>query len=276
MLKERVATAIALLGVFLAALFLLPTRQFAIPIAVVVGLGAFEWAALTKVGRAGRYAYSAAAIAIFSAVVWGWQAIDPSRREVAMLYAPSAAFWLLAVPFFLARASAVKSRPLALLVGLLVVVPAGLAVVSVHSIAPHILLMLLGFVWIADIAAFFAGRAFGKRKLAPRISPGKSWEGALGALVATTIYAIICVMVLPQLRGVVKGALWAACVGIAALLWALSIMGDLFESLVKRQAGAKDSGTLLPGHGGVLDRIDSITSTLPVAALLFYAISGGP
>lgn len=276
MLKERIATAIVLLGVFLAALFLLPTRQFAILVAVVVALGSFEWAALTKLARTGRYAYAAVATAIFATVVWGFQAIDPSRREVAMLYAPSAAFWLVFVPFFLARASAVRSKPLALVIGVLVVVPAGLSVVSMHSIAPHILLMLLTFIWIADIAAFFAGRAFGKRKLAPRISPGKSWEGALGALVATTIYAIICVMVLPQLSGVVKGGLWVACVGIAALLWALSVMGDLFESLVKRQAGAKDSGTLLPGHGGVLDRIDSITSTLPVAALLFYAISGGP
>ena len=164
----------------------------------------------------------------------------------------------------------------ALIVGILVVVPAGLSVVSMHSIAPLVLLMLLALVWIADIAAYFVGRAIGKHKLAPRISPGKSWEGALGALVATSIYAIICAMLMPQLSVIVKGGLWVVCLGIAVLLWALSIMGDLFESLVKRQAGVKDSGTLLPGHGGILDRIDSITSTLPVSALLFYVISGGP
>lgn len=276
MLKERVATAIVLLGGLLAALFLLPTRQFAIPVAGIVALGAFEWASLAKVGRAGRYAYAAFAAILFGAIVWGFQAIDPSRREVALIYAVPAAFWLLVVPIWLARGWGMPSKSIALIVGILVVIPAGLAVVSLHSIAPYVVLMLLAFVWIADIAAYFVGRAIGKRKLAPSISPGKSWEGALGALAATSIYAIICAMVLPQLSVIVKGGLWVMCLAIAALLWALSIAGDLFESLLKRRAGVKDSGTLLPGHGGVLDRIDSITSTLPVAALLFYLIVGGP
>jgi phosphatidate cytidylyltransferase len=276
MLKERIATAIVLLGGFLAALFLLPTRQFAIPVAVIVALGAFEWAALAKTARAGRYGYAAIAAALFGAIVWGFQAIDPSRGEVALIYAVPAAFWMLIVPIWLARGWEMNSKPVALIVGMLVVVPAGLSVVSLHSIGPLVVLLLLAFVWIADISAYFVGRAIGKRKLAPAISPGKSWEGALGALAATSIYAIICAMVLPQLSVIVKGGLWILCLVIAALLWALSIAGDLFESLVKRRAGVKDSGTLLPGHGGVLDRIDSITSTLPVAALLFYLMTGGP
>ena len=276
MLKERVATAIVLLGGFLAALFLLPTRQFAIPLAGIVALGAFEWASLAKVARAGRYGYSAFATSLFGAIVWGFQAIDPSRREVALIYAVPTAFWMLVVPIWLARGWGMPSKSVALIVGILVVVPAGLSVVSLHSIAPLIVLLLLAFVWIADIAAYFVGRAIGRRKLAPSISPGKSWEGALGALAATSIYVIICAMVLPQLSVIVKGGLWVVCLVIAALLWALSIAGDLFESLIKRRAGVKDSGTLLPGHGGVLDRIDSITSTLPVAALLFYLITGGP
>ena len=276
MLKERIATAIVLLGIFLAALFLLPTRQFAILVAGIVSLAAFEWATLAKFARSARYGYSAFATALFAIVVWGFQEIDPSRGEVALIYAPCAFFWLLVVPYWLARGSTFRSKAGALIVGILVVVPAGLSVVSMHSIAPLVLLMLLALVWIADIAAYFVGRAIGKHKLAPRISPGKSWEGALGALVATSIYAIICAMLMPQLSVIVKGGLWVVCLGIAVLLWALSIMGDLFESLVKRQAGVKDSGTLLPGHGGILDRIDSITSTLPVSALLFYVISGGP
>ncbi len=276
MLKERVATAIVLLGGFLAALFLLPTRQFAIPVAAIVALGAFEWASLAKVGRAGRYVYAALAIVLFGAIVWGFQAIDPSRREVALIYAVPAAFWMLVVPVWLSRGWGMPSKSIALIVGVLVVIPAGLAVVSLHSISPYVVLMLLAFVWIADIAAYFVGRAIGRRKLAPSISPGKSWEGALGALAATVIYVIICVIVVPQLSVIVKGWAWIMCLVIAALLWALSIAGDLFESLLKRRAGVKDSGTLLPGHGGVLDRIDSITSTLPVAALLFYLIVGGP
>ncbi len=275
MLKERIATAVVLLGVFLAALFLLSTRYFAILVAGVVAVGAFEWATLSKAGKASRYAYAAASVGIFAAVVWGIQAIDPSRREVAMVYALSAFFWVLVVPFWLVRGLTIRSKAAALAVGVVVVLPAGLSVVSLHSIAPHILLMVLAFVWIADIAAYFAGRAFGKHKLAPRISPGKTWEGAAGALVATMIYAMICAMVLPQLSVVVKGGLWLVWLGVAALLWGLSIVGDLFESLVKRQAGVKDSGTLLPGHGGVLDRIDSITSTAPVSALLVYMIAGG-
>lgn len=275
MLKERVATAIVLLGVLLAALFLLPTRQFAILVACIVSLASYEWAALAKLPKAARYAYSAFATAVFAAVVWGFQAIDPSRREVAAIYALCALFWFTAAPFWLARGATLRSSAASVALGILIIVPTGLAVVSIHSIGPHILLMLLAFVWIADIAAFFVGRAIGKHKLAPRISPGKSWEGAAGALAATSIYAIICAMLLPQLVVIVNGALWVVYLGFAVLLWALSIVGDLFESLLKREAVVKDSGTLLPGHGGVLDRIDSITSTLPVSALIFYLVSGG-
>jgi phosphatidate cytidylyltransferase len=276
MLKERILTAIILLGVFLSALFLLPTRQFAIPVAGIVGLGAFEWASLAKASRTGRYAFATVCVALFSVVVWGFQSIDPSRHEVAAIYALSALFWILAVPFVLARALRLGSPPILFIVGVIVVVPAGLSVVSLHSIAPHVLLMVLALVWIADIAAYFAGRAFGKHKLAPTISPGKTWEGAAGALVATMIYAIICIVASPQLSATVKGSLWVVCLVAAGLLCAVSILGDLFESLMKRQAGVKDSGTLLPGHGGVLDRIDSITSMAPTAALLFYLAAGGP
>ncbi len=277
MLKERIATAIVLLGVFLAALLALPTRQFAILVAAVVALGAVEWAALAGIGRPGRYVFSALATALFGSAVWIFQAIDPSRREVALVFAISAAFWVFLVPYWLSRGLGVvfRSKAASLAIGLVVVLPTGIAVVSLHSIAPVMLLALLAFVWIADIAAFFVGRKYGRHKLAPRISPGKSWEGAVGALVATVIYAIICAMVLPQLSIIARGGLWFACVAAACVLWALSIMGDLFESLVKRQAGVKDSGTLLPGHGGVLDRIDSLTSTLPVSALFFYPMTAG-
>ena len=231
------------------------------------------WVPLAKLTRAGRYAYAAVATAIFAAVVWGFQAIDPSRREVAMLYAPSAAFWLVFVPFFLARASAVKSRPLAFLVGLLVVVPAGLSVVSMHSIAPHILLMLLAFIWIADIAAFFAGRAFGKRKLALSISPGKSWEGVWSGMLGVMLLAVLWLAI--DRSGLVDSAsLYTRLLkthGIVGLvmvlifLSAMSVVGDLVESLVKRSAGAKDSSGLLPGHGGVLDRVDALLPVFPLA-----------
>jgi phosphatidate cytidylyltransferase len=152
----------------------------------------------------------------------------------------------------------------------MVVIPAGLAMVSLHFLAPMALLQLLALIWMADSAAYFTGRAFGRHKLAPGISPGKTWEGVAGAFAGTLIYAIICAVATPAISGALHGVSWFAYLGIAVLLCALSIVGDLFESLVKRQAMVKDSGTLLPGHGGVLDRIDSITSTLPVATLIIY------
>jgi len=123
-------------------------------------------------------------------------------------------------------------------------------------------LLVLILVWIADTAAYFVGRAWGRRKLAPAISPGKTWEGAAGGLLGALAYAIIC-------RFFIEGIAWAPYLAAAALLAMVSIVGDLFESAAKRQAGVKDSGTILPGHGGILDRIDSATAVLPVAALLW-------
>ena len=146
--------------------------------------------------------------------------------------------------------------------------------VSLHFISPLTLLSVLALIWIADIAAYFAGRAFGRHKLAPGISPGKTWEGVAGALAGTVIYAIICATASPPLTAIVQGNSWLAYFGFTVLLCAVSIVGDLFESSIKRQAMVKDSGNLLPGHGGVLDRIDSMTSTLPVAALIFYLAAG--
>ncbi len=275
MLKERVATAVVLLGVFLCAVFFLPTRQFAALVGCVVGVGAYEWGMLAGFRRGVRYVFCAVCLALFAAVVWVLQAIDPSRPEVASIYAVPALFWVLAVPVWLARMKAVP-RGLMALVGVVVVVPAGLSIVSLHSVSPTVLLMVLGLIWIADIAAYFSGRAFGKHKLAPQISPGKTWEGVAGAIVGTMIYAIICAMVAPELRAIVRGGLWVQCLAVAALLCTISIIGDLFESMVKRLAKVKDSGTLLPGHGGVLDRIDSITATVPISALLLYFVTGGP
>ena len=131
-----------------------------------------------------------------------------------------------------------------------------------HGYRPLEVVLVLALTSIADSAAYFVGRAWGRHKLAPSISPGKSWEGAAAGLVAGLAYAIICAALLGQ-------AAWAPWLGGAALLVVMSIVGDLFESAAKRQAEVKDSGSLLPGHGGVLDRIDSATATLPLAALLW-------
>ncbi len=268
MLKERVVTAVVLLLAFLLALFLLPTGWFAVPVGAVVATGAYEWAALAKTSNRVGYAYAFACAAVFATVVWGWQVIDPAHPGLVFVFALASLFWILAVPAWLLSGAQLRSKSLALVVGTIVVVPAGLSMVSLHFVGPAALLMLLAFIWIADSAAYFAGRAFGKHKLAPAISPGKTWEGVAGAVAGTMIYAMICAEASPSLGAAVRGASWPAYLGIALLLCAVSVVGDLFESLIKRQAKVKDSGTLLPGHGGVLDRIDSITSTLPVALLI--------
>jgi phosphatidate cytidylyltransferase len=139
-----------------------------------------------------------------------------------------------------------------------VLVPAALAIALLPGVQ---VVLILALVSLADTGAYFAGNAWGRHKLAPSISPGKTREGAVGGLAVALVYAIIC-------GAFVEGIAWVPYLFSAALIAVLSIVGDLFESALKRQAGAKDSGTLLPGHGGILDRIDSATATLPVAALL--------
>jgi phosphatidate cytidylyltransferase len=149
--------------------------------------------------------------------------------------------------------------------GFAVLVPAGLAMAT---LGPLQVLLVLVLVWIADTVAYFVGRAWGRRKLAPAISPAKTWEGAAGGLFGALAYAII--------GGFwIQGIAWAPFLAAAALLGMVSIVGDLFESAAKRQAGVKDSGSLLPGHGGILDRIDSATAALPLAALLWPLVKAG-
>ena len=170
-----------------------------------------------------------------------------------------AAFWVVvAIPWLLRGVSA-RHAPVLAGAGFPILIPAGLAMVSLH---PTQVLLLIGLVSIADTAAYFAGRAWGRHKLAPSISPGKSWEGAAAGVAAGLAYAIICAAAFHE-------AAWLPYMGAAALLVVMSIFGDLFESAAKRQAAVKDSGSLLPGHGGVLDRIDSATATLPLAAFLW-------
>jgi len=169
----------------------------------------------------------------------------------------SALFWVFAAPLWLWRGVHESHRPALAAAGFVVVVPAALALAILE---PAEVLAVLVLVWIADTAAYFFGRAYGRRKLAPSISPGKTWEGAAGGIAGALVYAIVL--------GLFRGGAWWAYLVIAVVLAVFSIVGDLFESAAKRQAGVKDSGTMLPGHGGILDRIDSATATLPLCALL--------
>jgi phosphatidate cytidylyltransferase len=257
----RVLTAAALLAAFVSAVWFLAPAAFAAVAGLIVAIGGYEWAALGSPRRARSAAYGAACALLFAASFQAPQ-LAPWICGVASV------FWAIAVPWWLARGFDACPRSLLPAVGVVVLVPAGLAMAS---LGPLNLLMVLGLVWIADTAAYLAGRAFGKHKLAPAISPGKTWEGAAGALVACVIYAIIWAQYAPALAAPVRGAAWLPYLAGAVLLCAVSIVGDLFESAAKRRAGVKDSGSLLPGHGGVLDRIDSATAVLPVALLLMQA-----
>jgi phosphatidate cytidylyltransferase len=234
----------------LAALFFLPRLALAAVVAVVLALGAFEWAHLCRLGSGAARLYAAVAVGLFVATVFA-----PFDRAV---FVAAAAFWLLvAVPWLWIGVAPAHAYGLAI-AGLLALVPAGLAMIELR---PLEVLAVIALTSLADTAAYFVGRAWGRHKLAPSISPGKSWEGAFAGLVAGLAYAIICAALL----GVNS---WTPWLGAAALLVVMSIVGDLFESAAKRQAAVKDSGSLLPGHGGVFDRIDSATATLPLAALL--------
>lgn len=262
MLLTRVLTVAVLLPAFLAALFLLDRSQFAIVVSLVVGIGAHEWARLIKAPQV-----AAAAFAVILAVLCF--SLAQAMWGTLWICALGGVFWVSVAPYFLA--TGFRSAPMGagMAVGLVVLIPAGLAM---SALPPRQLLMILGLIWISDTAAYLAGRAFGRRKLAPSISPGKTWEGVAGGAIGCLIYAIIWATFDADLRARVQGIVWIPFLAGTLLLCALGVVGDLFESSLKRQAGAKDSGKLLPGHGGVLDRIDSATATLPVALLLMLAM----
>ena len=274
MLKQRVITAIVLLLAFLSAIFLLPPVGWLAVATLVAALAAWEWGGLMQWGRVGRVALGGATAAYCLVVTLvqpsavGLAGGDPElARGVALWhYLPAVLFWILLVPFWLRRRWPLKGAGMGLAVGGVVLLPTWLALVQLRQLGPWPLLGLMAVVWIADIAAYFSGRAFGKHKLAPQISPGKTWEGAAGAVVGVVVYGLLLRGLNPALAAL--GGLLSATLALL-LVTSVSIAGDLFESLLKRQAGIKDSSQLLPGHGGVLDRIDSLTSTLPLVAAIW-------
>ncbi|MGE5638675.1 MAG: phosphatidate cytidylyltransferase [Clostridia bacterium] len=258
MLAARVLTAAVLIAGLLAALFLLPAAWLAGLVALIVGLAAHEWAGLCKLPRGAGLAYAVLAGACVAALSWTGSA------KAALVV--GAAFWIAVAPLWLWRGVRPSHAPLLAAGGLAVLVPAG---VAMTVLSPLQVLLSLGLTWVADTAAYFVGRRFGRHKLAPTISPGKTWEGAAGALAGTAAYAIICAGFVPQLKAGISGGAWGIYAAAILVLCAASIGGDLFESAAKRQASVKDSGTLLPGHGGLLDRIDSATAVLPLCAVLW-------
>jgi phosphatidate cytidylyltransferase len=261
-LPVRILTAAALLAAFIAALLFLDRALFAAVVALILALGGHEWGRLCGLAASPAAAYGVLCAALFAPL-----ALTGNAALFQAILAVSALFWVVLVPYWLLR-GARPARGALLATGVMVLVPAGLVTAV---LAPQQVLALLGLVWVADTAALLAGRTFGRHKLAPAISPGKTWEGVVGALLASLAYAIILAQLDARLGMRVHSDFWMPYLGGAALLCAVSVVGDLLESALKRQAGAKDSGALLPGHGGVLDRIDSATAALPLGALLLHA-----
>ncbi len=274
MLRTRVITALVLLLLFLAALFWLSPRAWAGFAGVLLMPAAWEWAKLIKLGRIGCGLYVVLVTATCASLS-GWSQGTAGLGEAAAhiaLYLLASLFWMIVVPLWLWRSWLPRSRWLAALTGLVVLVPTWLALVELRELGPLLLLLLMSVAWISDTAAYFAGRRFGRHKLAPSISPGKTWEGVGGAMLAVSVYtALWSYEWQPYFPPALKSMRFGAF-GALLFLWlltALGIYGDLFESALKRRAGVKDSGTLLPGHGGVLDRIDALTAVLPLAALVY-------
>jgi phosphatidate cytidylyltransferase len=272
MLKARIVTAVFLIAGLLGALFYLPEMGWIVLCALICAAAAWEWGALAGWGKKGRIAYGVV-LGGGCCVSWVVATRPPGflfdhlvffvKNVLYMLNLLSVAFWLLIVPFWLRYKWLLRDWSAAL-TGVIVLLPLTFSFMGTRT-RPLLLLACCALVWVADIAAYSCGRAFGGKKLAPSISPGKTWAGAAGAVIGVSLYCNAVIFwdrPLPALQRVFLPQL--IFIGLAAL----SIMGDLFESLLKRQAGVKDSGKLLPGHGGVLDRIDSLTSTLPCLILL--------
>lgn len=264
MLKERVITAMVMLVLFLAALFALPALAWGGLMLVMVAQGTVEWSRMAQLSASIAKGYWWASILAMAALLWADTQLEGQPKLLLHLavYAASALLWLITVPTWLIAGWKVKQPVLMMIVGWMLLIPTALAMMDLRMESPWVLLFIMGLVWVADSAAYFTGRKFGKNKLAPSISPGKTWEGVGGALVGVTVYVVLIATSfagIAQLPVLVLAAWW----------WVgLAVIGDLFESAVKRQAGLKDSGALLPGHGGLLDRIDALTSTLPLAAMV--------
>src|SRR6185437_5493679 len=274
-LATRVVTGAALVVVVLAALFLLRPAEWGIVVLLVVVLAAREWARLIGLAGAARMLFVGVTLVIGAALLWsaarrGWHDIAIVVCGIATLY------WIvIGTPAVLMRRQP-ASPVMCAIAGWTVLLGAFVAIAALQSRSPWLALGAMAIVWIADIAAYFTGRRFGRHKLAPQISPGKTCEGAYGGVAAVAVYALALLLVAPRAgfgapldSGSV--ALWIV---FSAALAALSIVGDLHESLLKRRAGVKDSGTLLPGHGGMLDRIDALLAAMPPVALALALLQG--
>ena len=270
-LRQRVLTAVVLGLGALAAIFWLPTPAFGVVTAGVVLAGGWEWSRLAGwTDAAHRRVFL-----LVLAVVLAAAAVLVHRGGLALVLVAGALWWLAALGLVLRYERSGRGLPTPAglrraLAGHLTLVPAWAALVALHAHGDWgsaWVFFLAALVWLADIGAYFAGRRWGRRKLAPTISPGKTWEGVWGAAAAALAFALVGAAAL----GV--GSRWPGFVAVCMATVGFSIVGDLFESMLKRQRGVKDSGSLLPGHGGVLDRLDSLIAAAPAFLLGWHGLA---
>ena len=268
MLLQRVITAVALLLVLLPTILLAPPQAWGVLSLAFVVIAAIEWIRLLPGATRPVALPAVLVLAGLARLVLPW----PDWASAAVCIA-ALAWWIVFGTSALVRVRAGQGgAPIAALL----LFGCWLALYELRLLGPIALLGAMAIVWVADIGAYFVGRAVGRRKLAPRISPGKSWEGAFGGALLVVVAALVAAAapaLAQSLPALLVGRLgpWLAAVVLVGFV-ALSVVGDLHESLLKRQAGVKDSGRILPGHGGVLDRVDALIPTMPLAALLHYLL----
>jgi len=265
MLWQRVLTALVLVPLVVAGILLLDTRTLALILGALLLIGGYEMARLAGLRSS---PLQLAFVVSVAALLWlAWGGLQPVHTSVVQ--GAMTVWWLLITTVLIARrrelARVQGRRPTILLLGALVLITAWLSIVMLHAVQPYgpvLVLYLFVLIWVADSGAYFAGRAFGRRKLSPFVSPGKTWAGVAGALGGAAISALVL-----SYSGAVGPAAPLPLLLLSLLVTMVSIGGDLWESRLKREAGVKDSGHLLPGHGGMLDRIDSLLAAAPVFAL---------
>jgi phosphatidate cytidylyltransferase len=278
MLITRIITALIILPIVFVALFQFPNWAWDVFTLGIALVACWEWSRFCQFPAGGKRAYFALSLVVSAVIFVSY--LDRTFIDFQMLsmagFIISAIFWLTVAPWWLAktwRPKGERSFWIAAAAGWVVIFPTWLAFLALYDMSPWMLLTFALIVWVADIAAYFVGKAIGKHKLAPSISPGKTIEGAAGAIIGVAIYFFVW-QYLSQ-NAIIRGDAWARelhshgwiLFGLFVVLGVMSVMGDLFESWMKRGVGLKDSSGLLPGHGGIMDRIDALTSTLPVAGL---------
>lgn len=268
-LMQRVVTALLLVPVVVWCVFFAPDPSaFASFAGAIIIVGGWEWTRM----MGWQSVWARAAYVLLLAILVVTARLPQLQELPPTLYVLSVGFWLLALRLVAGYPgnTALWARPVLLApVGVVLLVPAWLGLTSLHAASPWWLMFLFLLVWGADTGAYFTGRALGRHKLAPAVSPGKTIEGMLGGLLLALLIAVGVALYVD-----LSGLRLFAFLGLAALTVLASVLGDLFESMVKRHAGMKDSGTIFPGHGGAMDRIDSLTAAAPVFALGWWLAGG--